>query len=229
MEEAEGRWLLTDDVHRATEAEALFVLQPQELGRVREVLEQYYEYARPLRLAESAGDLPGALELEVLACEHPLPPAAAQDVNLPEAPTEGASAYLLRSGARVCFRVRNTSSARLRVALLNAAASGKVQVLGNAVLDGCCAYVFWPANQLGQPFSMALPPRKQQGIDRLIAVGTTELDKDLGYLRVDRRFADLFEITRGETRSAAWPKDVEVLPPGERWTATQVILKTRAG
>jgi hypothetical protein len=220
------RWLLVDDVHEATKDEALFVLRPEDLGHAREILELYFHYALPQRLAESLRDLPGALELQVLAYDRELSAFDAQEADLPEAPTWGRSAYCLRSGARVCFRVRNRSRERLRVALLNSAASGKVQILGNQIIDGQSAKVFWARDKLGVPFEMTLPPGKQQGIDRLIAVGTTAMSKNLGYLGFERMFADIVAPWRGVPRGEDHRKDVIVPPPGERWTAARALVTT---
>jgi hypothetical protein len=223
LQEAAGQWLLVDDVHDETEDDALAVLRPDQLVCALEVLELYYQYALPLRMAAAAGDLPGALRLQVLLCDGEISPAAAQLARLPEAPTEGASAYHLRHGAPVCFRVHNTSTERLRVALLNSAASGRVQVLGDAVIDARSAYVFWAQSTLGKPFRMTVPPGRRQGIDRMVAIGTTAMGKDLGYLRVERRFADILNPMRSSFKDLGG-----AAPPRDRWTATQVIVKTRA-
>lgn len=226
---AGGRWLLTDDVHDETEAGALVALRPEELGYARAVLEHYHQYALPLRMAESVRDLPGALALEVLACERELAGAAAQVADLPEAPTEGRSAYELRAGARICFRVRNTSGVPLLVTLLNSAASGRVQLLGKEVIDVGGAAVIWAGAELGRPFVMTLPPGRPQGIDRLVAIGTTAVGRDLGYLRVDQRFCDVLTPTRSrEDRISLKDLGCEG-PPLEQWTATRAMLRTRAG
>ncbi len=222
LERVGDRWLVTDDLHGPELETALLALTEQDLPRARDVLEHYARYTLPIRLAEAVGDA-GALRLCVLACPHALPAEAAQDPELAEASSTASATYELSPGARVCFRVENTRHRRLRVALLNAASSGRVQILGDLTLDGSSSYVFWSHGTLGVPFAVSLPAGRRQGIDRLIAVGTTLLDRDLGYLRVDRRFEDILRVTR------------DVLPPEpgsarivEEWTATQAILRTRA-
>lgn len=225
LERIAGRWLLTDEKHKETVDTALVVLEARDLPQVRAVLEHYYLYALPLRMAEAAKDLPGKLELRVLACDRELSLEAAQKADLPDAPSE------ITDGTRVCFRVSNHSNVPLRVTLLNSAASGKVQHLGDGVLEARDSYVFWASSQLGKPFAMTVPRGKRQGIDRLTAIGTTLLNKDLRYLRVNRKFEDILAITRGEARDTT--KDVgdddneRNSPPTEQWTATSTILTTR--
>jgi hypothetical protein len=79
---------------------------------------------------------------------------------------------------------------------------------------------------------MSLPPDKQQGIDRLVAIGTTGMGRDLGYLRVNRRFSDILSIVRGEVRDVVKDigddSDTRNSPPVERWTAAAVVIRTRA-
>lgn len=226
LEQVGDTWLVTDDKHESTVDTALVALQPADLPQVRAVLEHYYLYALPLRMAESAKDLPGELELRVLACPNDLSPEAAQEAELSDAGTE------VSSGARVCFHVRNKSTEQLRVTLLNSAASGRVQLLGDQVIGPFSRHVFWLGGALGKPFVMTPPAGKRQCIDRLSAIGTTALAKDLSYLRVHRKFADILAITRGArdtTRDVGDDDDARNNPPVERWTAASAIVKTRAG
>jgi len=229
LEQVGGRWLLADDVHDAHPDRALFAVEADAPAHAVAVLEHYHRYALPLRMAEAAGDpagdLHGKLRVAVLACERELSPKEAQEVHLPEAPTLAPSAYDLRPGARVCIRVQNTSSALLRVTLLSSSASGKVQLAGDQVIDAHGAFVFWANSIIGQPFEMLLPAGRRQGIDRLAAIGTTALGKDLGYLRVDQGFADAI----AGLPPTATPKDLGAprsAVPADRWTAATAIIKT---
>jgi hypothetical protein len=204
----------------------LFALQPAELDCARAVLEHYHAYARPLRMAERASDLPGGLRLEVLTCpaERQLAAAEAQAANLPEAPTRGAGTYALLSGARVCFRGHNDSLHRLRVTLLNSAGSGRVQLLGDDIIDGGRSHVFWARSNLGSPFQMSPPPNTTQCIDRMVAIARTDVASDLGHLRVDKSFAQVIQ----RTRDAGVDRDIGGGdPPIEHWTSAQAIIETR--
>jgi hypothetical protein len=230
LEQRDTRWFLTDMLHGFAPGErTLFALQQAELDCARAVLEHYHAYARPLRMASLATDLPGGLELSVLSCpDRGFSPSEAQTATLPEAPTRGPSTYALLANARVCFQVRNRSPHPLRVTLLNSAASGKVQMLGDQQIDPGSVYTFWAGNSLGSPFQISPPPESTQCIDRLVAIGRTAMKHDLGYLRVDHTFAQVIQRTRSITRG---PRDAEGVgdpaPPIEQWTAAQAIIETR--
>jgi hypothetical protein len=229
LERVGDRWLVTDDVHVPTPGLELVALTGDQLARARDVLDHYFHYALPLRMADQVKDLPGALQLTILECPAELSPAAAQEAALkellPEAPTVGTSVYSIAAGTRVCFRVSNTSDEQLKVTLVNSAASGKVQLLGEQTVDAESSYVFWAGNNLGKPFAMSVPAGKSQGVDRLTAVGTTAMGKSIAYLRLDKKFADILDIRRG-TRDI--DDDTPEGPPVEKWTASQAIIKTRA-
>jgi len=219
-----GRWLLGDGLHAPTRASALAAIDQHDLAGCRAVLEHYFHYSLPLRMAERVRDLPGALELTVLACPSAIAPAAAQDAALPEAASPGTGTYDLHSGDRVCFRIANTSHERLRVTLLNAAASGKVQSLGDHIIDANAAYVWWFGGALGRPYSVDPMPGRTRWIDRLVAIGTTVLTKDLHHLRVDTSFADALEVMRDGGEPKEFGGAEKAGPPVELWTATQVVV-----
>lgn len=213
----DGRWLLADDLHRETPDQALFALTEGQLGFAREVLEHYAGYARPLRFAAAVGNR-SPLELRVVSCPRHLSPQAAQEADLPEAPTTGRGAYVVPHGFQVCFRVHNTSSEKLLVTLVNSAASGKVQHLGKELVEPRADHVFWYS--LGTPFAMMIPDGRRQCIDRLTAIGTNAPAKDVDFLRLDYGFEQIVNPTRGG-------RPVVAAKPGERWTAAQAIVTTR--
>lgn len=218
------RWVLIDDLHGTDPGYELCTLTAHQLDRARDLLEHYFYYALPLRMAESAIDLPGALHLTVLNCHDVLSPAEAEMADLAEARmTEGASAYDVSEGACICFRVQNRSSEQLRVTLVNSAASGKVQILDEQSIDAGCTHTFWAGNTIGMPFAMSVPDGKRQAIDRLIAIGTTA-NKTVQHLGVDRGFAQILATTRSDRDIGAKAKPLSV----EQWTAVQVIVKTRS-
>jgi hypothetical protein len=225
-------WALTDDIHGAKPGHpVLFTLRPDMLGRVREVFEHYFYYALPLRMATLCTDISGALQISLLACpkERKLTPAEAQAADLPEAGTPGEFPYELAMGDDVCIRVRNTSGQRLRVALLNSAATGRVQYLGDQIIDPRSFYVFWARNDLGSPFTMKPPEDAMQGIDRIVAIGTTAFDKDISYLRLDTTFAEIADATRGGSENRDFDDNTTNNPPADQWTATQMVVRTTRG
>lgn len=230
LDQVGDRWILNDDVHAVGTGFMLVELKPSDLEHARDVFEHYFLYSLPLRLAALDHDLPGALKLTVLHCPERLDPAALA-ADLSEAPSSSAATYELRSGDRVCFCVANRSAHPLRITLLNSAESGKVQLLGDQVIESGTDYVFWAGNALGRPFSMSLSEGKERCIDRLVAIGRTSMEVDLSYLRVRDTFAAALERMRGHTRGVGKDIDDDELapPPMEGWTAAQAIVRTYAG
>ena len=223
----DASWALTDDVHGAKRGyPVLYTLRPEMIDRAKEVLEHYFYYALPLRMATHCTDLLGVLQVALLACpeNRKLTPDEAQAAALPEATRGQEFPYDLAAGDNFCIRVRNTSRKHLRVTLLNSAASGKVQLLGEQEIDPNSFYVFWAQDNLGTPFSMTPPSGATQGIDRIVAIGTTALGRDISYLRVDATFADIANATRGTGRDI--DDNATSSPPAEQWTATQTVVRT---
>lgn len=224
------RWILNDDVHAIGTGFELFALETGDLGHAREVLEHYFHYALPQHLAALSHSQPGALGLAVLSCGRDLPAREALEADLLEAPSPAPATYELRSGDRVCFRVTNHSASAQRVTLLASAASGKVQLLGDQIVEPGADYVFWAGSALGRPFVMSPPRGMRRCIDRLVAIGTTSVDVDLGHLRVDKPFAAVLDRTRGHSRDVAeaFAEDEPRWLPTEPWTVAQAIVRTYA-
>lgn len=213
-------WIVTDDVHRGTPDLPALVRIPVGAhgahGLVRDVLEHYTRYRAPLRIAHRAIDLPGALGLELVQCpSHDLRGVEAQVADLPVVAMPRASACDLTAGARVAFRVDNRASRPLRVTLVNCAASGRVQLLGDQAIEPYRSHVFWANGNLGQPFAMTPPNGSLRCIDRLVVIGRTALNRSLEFLRVDHGFLER-------------ARDAVMTPPPEQWTATQVLIRTSA-
>lgn len=228
LEYDRGRWFVTDSVY-STRADrpVLFSLHPSEIDRARRVLEHYCEYSLPLRMAARSTDLAGSLDLRVRLHQE----ARANTANVVQGGNSQHVAatldtYVLRVGTRVCFEVRNHSPHRLRVSLVNSAASGKVQFLGDEIIDPSKHHVFYAGTGLDVPFEMVLPPGLDHGLDRLIAIGRTALACDLDHLRVDRSFADVARVMRS-SRPVDLDEDIRAPPPLEQWTVAQAIIETR--
>ena len=225
LEQAGGHWVITDDLHGTDHGSELCALPAHQLARARDVLEHYFYYAQPLRMAESALDLPGALQLTVLNCRDDLSPIEMNVADLAEARMiEGTSVYDVREGAGICFRVSNKSSKPLRVTLVNSAASGRVQILDAPSIDAGRTHTFWAGNKIGVPFLIKIPDGKLQAIDRLIAIGTTT-NQDASHLRVVLGFVKLLTTT-DINRDIGGGQGMS--PSVEPWTAAQVIVKTHA-
>jgi hypothetical protein len=210
---AAGRWFVCDDVHGAHADEpGLVALGPHDLPRARRILEHYYAYALPMRMAARAIGLPGGLAITI----HTAPTGDRVPAG------RIAARFELTPDTAIFAAVRNTSHERLRVTLVRAASSGKVELYGDRVIDAGTLEHF---GRLDAPFRLSLPNSKQRGVDRLIAIGTPALTKDLGHLRLDTTFAQLLDVDR--TRR---PQDTTLhrpTPPPEQWTAAQVVFELR--
>ncbi len=216
-------WDLVDEVHGVGTAPPLFSLLPDQLDLARTVMEQYFYYALPLRMAHACPDLDGGLQLSLLRCPTDRVLSDAElDGDLPEAPAGVGFDYALRKGDPIVFCVRNRSFRALRIFLLNAAASGRVQLLGNDSLASGARTVFWRGNTRGKPFLASIPTGAGQGIDRLVVIGTTSESADLGYLELRSKFADL--LLHNDRGGIAKDFDDEAAnPPTELWTAAEIV------
>lgn len=147
---------------------------------------------------------------------------------MPEVGADGEFTYELRAGDKIAIRVRNRSNAQLKVTLLNSAASGRVEYLGDQIIDPRAHCVFWHSNTRGRPFSATTPRGADQGIDRLVAIGTNEYGKDLRYLKLNSTFADVLKRNRGGVAKDFADADLQ-RPPIEQWTANHVVVRCRRG
>lgn len=224
----DGTWDLTDDIAGARDGSPPLVkLRPDQLDHAKALLELYHRYALPLRMATSCTDLPGQLRLSVLACpEDGLPEDEADGIALPEQAAHAALTYALEIGDRFCVQVRNASIYRLRVTLVNCAASGKVEHLGDQVLEPRSSQRFWQGSSIGVPFVASAVQGSVRYVDRLVAIGTTLVDEDLRYLKNDIRFSAILARSRGTDKEldAASEGGAPPVPPVEKWTAAHVTL-----
>ncbi len=219
-------WILADDLYGPGTGRPRFpAVPPGRPGVLRSVVEHYYRYRAPLRLAHACHDLPRLLQLSVLRCDQPLTAEQAQTVALPEAAGTGAPRWAVSVGDQVCFAVHNHSGYGLYVTLLDAAASGRVAVLGSSQIPAGGRARFWQREVIGRPFAVSLPDGGPVGVDRIVAIGTTVAGLDLSHLRLDPGFAELIRPGRDVTgrRSA----DPPAAPPVERYTSATADLWTR--
>jgi hypothetical protein len=222
----DGNWSLTDDVSGAKPAyPALVTLRPDQLDRARDILELYFRYSLPLRMATRCTDLPGQLKVKLLACpEDGVSEEDAQKADLPELIRHKALDYAIEIGTGFCVHVHNASLQQLRVVLVNCAASGKVEFLGDQTIDPRSYYRFWLRNTQGAPFVASPAGSKRSYIDRMVVIGTTLLDRDLSYLRSDTRFSDILAPPRDVGDATKDLGGSDSSRPVEKWTAAQVLL-----
>jgi len=231
LEHRDGRWYVTDELYSTGfDRPVLCSLATHELAQARAALEHYRAYSIPLRMTEHLSDLPNALSLRVRISPETRAGVAnvVHGANSPQLAATSADSYSLRAGARVFFEVRNHSAVRLRVTLVNAAASGRVQFLGDHMIDPGALHVFWTPGAVGVPFKMVLPRELDRGLDRLVAIGRTALAHALDHLQVDETFADAVTPRRGDRAIGgagllAAPAAAQL----EQWTVAQAIIETR--
>ena len=223
----DGAWALTDEVFGAGDrpGEATLPIIPAgDHDRVLRCVEHYARFTAPLRLARGCRDLPRALQIRLLACPTAsVPPELAQDPPFTELPAGEHASYDLHAGdahaTRFCIRVENTSALRLYISLLHCSSAAKVSVLhSNDTLEPGAFKVLWLPTRLRAPFVATLAPGQQIGIDRLIAVGTTDANASLHHLALTASLADLAEGKGSRDFGAAHET-------GGAWTATIVTVR----
>jgi hypothetical protein len=220
-----GLWSLADTINGAApEYPPLVTLPDADPPIPRRVVEHYVTYSRPLRMAARCQDLPGQLRMKLLMCpEDGLEADVAQTTPLAAATGHPIFTHALQLGDTFCVEIRNASIRQLRVALVNCAASGRVEYLGDQIIEARAYYRFWLQAMQGNPFVVSKAGSKSRYVDRMVAIGTTRLTADLRFLRSNIRFEDLLTVTRdvGE-------KDIDASkstgPRADRWTATQLTL-----
>jgi hypothetical protein len=223
---ADGAWALADDCFGAglvPSEPSLVIVPPDRLRLLPAVLSHYLAYITPVRMAKACPDLPGGLQITLLNCNgHELRGAAAQDPQLPQAEGSHRAPYELRDGDRVCYLVENRADVALSVTLIDCAASGRVQILGEARMPAHTRRAFWYCldgyEELGEPFVIRLRTGSI-GVDRILAIGATRPDVSLRHLAVPRLFAEVLEPTRehnGSRKGVSAP---------EQWTSASTVVR----
>jgi hypothetical protein len=222
-------WFMADDLHGPDPDCPRFPPIPH--GRpdiLCAVVEHYYRYGAPLRLARACRDLPTLLRLSLLSCDHhQLAAAEAQTVALPEVTGSDRARYEVSVHDLVCIAVHNDSDHDLHVTLVDVAASGRVILLGTVQIPRHSRERIWNGNNLGSPFEVSLPVGQPVGVDRIVAIGTTVAGMDLSHVREDTSFAELVQLDRSfRSRDLRAPAG----PPVEQYTsATADVWVRRRG
>jgi hypothetical protein len=196
---------------------------------LRAGLESYARYNTALRLAQSANDfqLQGCLTLRVLDCTDAAALAAADpsDPALPEAPRDANRVYAVPDGFRACLVVASTYTAPLNVTVLNATATGLIQILGDVTLNPGDQQTIWKGTQQRVPFPMRPGPGRAGEVDRLLVIGTTRSDVSLTGLRVDRTVQEVVNVNSGLRGEPRLGGAAGAGAPVELWTALTVPVR----
>jgi hypothetical protein len=229
MQRSDSVWALTDDVHGTGEVAGepvLATIPPGWLQVTRAVVEHYYAYLTPLRMARACLDLPRLLRLWLLDCNgHIATPAEAQAPDLPQVKAGNRAPFECAVGDRVCFVVENGSDNALVVTLIDCAASGRVLILGEKRIPPHSRHVFWYMDVLGKPFGASLPADRSLGVDRIVAIATSRPDASLRYLERSTSFAELISQPSQAPRESRDLGGADVGPPPERWTSALTALR----
>jgi hypothetical protein len=228
-------WALVDDVHgtgTTSDEPVLTVIPVNRLDAARAMVEHYYDYITPLRMARTCRDLPSLLRVWLLDCGNKtIAPDAAQDPDLPQLKPGQHAPYEIADGGRVAIVVDNASDVTLYVSLFDSAASGRVLLLGEKGVPRRSRHVFWFQDTLGQPFEASLPAGRDVGIDRLAAIATTRPNAPLTHLVRSSSFADLLGA---RLRGVAVDRDLTGQSRGvseqvEAWTSAVTALRIVRG
>jgi hypothetical protein len=221
----DGRWYVIDDqfgTGRGTgnDAPVLVDPAPAEIAVVRDVLEHYYRYSLPLRVAQrAAAARPGGLELHVKSCDVPgFDPVTVDVCKLPDAPRGPSGIHRVMDGAQLCLYARNCTAERLHVALFDVAGSGEVQKLDDQAIGPGDFHVFWYRGN--RPYPMWLTEGTARSRDRMVVIGRTSR-YPLDYLRVSQTFAEV--VARGDRGAGDRPGSSG--GSIELWTADQQVIE----
>jgi hypothetical protein len=220
-------WFLADDIFGYDPGRPRFPAVPHGHPDIlRTVVEHYYRYRAPLRMASACRDLPTLLGLSLLDCNRYQPePANAQTAALPEVNGTTQSRYQVVDGDLIGIAVHNHSDSDLYVTLVDAAPSGRVALLGTGQIPARGRERFWSTSTLGTPFQASLPPGQPVGVDRIVAIATTVSGVDLGHLRQDTGFAELIRLDRGFKHRDLVPPPPP--PPAEQYTSASADIWVR--
>jgi len=223
----DGRWYVVDDqfgtgAGAASDPPVLVHAPSTELPVVRDVLEHYYRYSLPLRVAQRAADAqPGGLELHVKSCDVPGFDAATVDARtLQDAPGGPGGIRLVTEGAPICFYACNRTLERLHVALFDVEGGGEVQQLDDQVIEPGNFHVFWYLGN--EPYRMWLADETRRSRDRLVVIGRTSR-YPLDHLCVSQTFAQVVARSAGGHKAAGGRRSSGT--SSELWTAAQQVLE----
>lgn len=194
--QVDGGWMLVDELHGLEPNTPRF---PKiEKGRwqsARLMLEHYYVYSLPLRFAHRCQDLPRTLDVLPLKCKEKRYGDNAQEVFLPEIERLDGRHHI-KDGELLCIALHNHSDLELHVTLFDVGASGMVFNLGKSSIPARARYRFWAGSTLGVPFQASIPNHHSLGVDRIVAIGTTDPALDLSHLEVRDSFEKILRPQR---------------------------------
>ncbi|MES2638151.1 MAG: caspase family protein [Myxococcota bacterium] len=192
---------ISDPAIESELTEALMELALDDHADIVDALDHARKWRRPLRLAQRATDLPGALDVRLRTGADPTGGA-----HLPPDPS-GGFGWRLDVGTEFVVELTNRSAQALTVGVLNCSMAGAVEILADAIrIPARSTQIVWLGEVVGDKFVAGVAPGRSVGIDRLVVVGTSRPDTTFRSYELPATFRD---PTRGMLPAAS----------PERWTA----------
>jgi len=222
----DGHWYVIDEQFgTGNDAPVLVDPAPADMAVVRDVLEHYYRYSLPLRVARrAAASHPGGLKLHVKRCNVPgFDPVTVDVRELPDAPRGPSGIYQVTDGTELCFYAHNCTQDRLHVALLDVAGSGDVSKLDDQAIEPDNFHVFWFRGN--RPYPMWLTGETARSRDRMVVIGRTSR-YPLDHLGVSQTFAEVVARGgRGDDNKGAGDRPASRGGSTEVWAADQQVIE----
>lgn len=245
VQRSDKSWAITDDIYGTGEEPGPplptlpFLANTAPPADARDIavalVEHYYLYAAPLRIARNCADLEHCLQMTLLDCNKQigvLPPELAQNPPLPALQPARRANYEVKAGRFdtvndrwitlgdcYCIQIENPSDIDLWVTLVNCDSEGRVSIYASRYLIARKSRAtFWSSSGvLGDPMCATLAAGQSLGVDRFVAIATTNNTASLDYLRRDTSFAEI--------ASGVEEKGEHARGASERWTADVVVVR----
>lgn len=233
VERGDGAWALTDSVFGTGEGPDepwLVQVSKKDREHIPALVEHYYWYSLPVRVAKGCQDLPRMLRVSIHDARGASTKsrAEAQELrNFPELPGGETAPYVLEVGeeddeaAFVCVGVENYADVDLSVALVWCNNGGAVYLLAHRVMiPAGGAHVFWWGDELGSPFPITRTHGHSVCVDHIVALGTTNREASLLHLERPESFEEVMatarrggfrDVGRKKPRPEVWTSDVTAL------------------
>ncbi|WP_437294578.1 caspase family protein [Sorangium sp. So ce426] len=248
VQRSDKAWAITDDIYGTGEEPGPpvptlpFLANTAPAAGAADIavalVEHYYLYAAPLRIARNCTDLADCLEMRLLDCNEQrgvLPPELVHNPPLPELQPAKQPNYEVKAGRFdavndrwialgdcYCIQIENTSDIDLWLTLVNCDSEGRVNIHASRYpIARKSRKTFWSSSGvLGDPMCATLSAGQSLGVDRFVAIATTNNTASLDYLKRDTSFA---EIASGVGERGEHPRGAS-----ERWTAAVVVVRMTA-
>ncbi|XXT25267.1 caspase family protein [Sorangium sp. So ce429] len=248
VQRSDKSWAITDDIYGTGEEPGPpvptlpFLANTAPAAGAKDIavalVEHYYLYAAPLRIARNCTDLPHCLVMRLLDCNQltgEMPPALAHDPPLPELQPAKRPNYEVKAGRfdaandrwvthgdSYCIQVDNTSDIDLWVTLVNCDSDGRVGLYASRYLIAKKSRAtFWSASGvLGDPMGATLAMGQSLGVDRFVAIATTNEKASLEHLKRETSFAEI--------ASGVGEKGEHARGASESWTSDVVVVRMTA-